>query len=102
MDYFRCNSVFKMTKPFTGCSDEVPNDWLDRYRNVTDLHNLGDKERLVCARLLMKGNAAIWYSAHKQQIKTYADFEDQFLRRLMTVGLLQMHYLGAINTITKL
>ena len=78
---FRGNSIFNMIEPFRGNSDEVPNDWLDRFRDATDLHNLEDNERLVCARLLMKGNAANWYSAHKQQIKTYADFEDQFLGR---------------------
>ena len=83
MDYtsFKYNSIFNKIKPFRGYLDEVPHDWLNRFRNVTDLHNVEDKKRLVCARLLMKGNAAIWYLAHKQQIKTYADFEDQFLRR---------------------
>ncbi len=78
---FRGNSLFNMIEPFRGNADDVPTDWLDRFRDVTDLQNLDDREKLVCARLLMKGNAANWYSAHKHKISSLAEFEAQFLGR---------------------
>ena len=70
-----------MLEAFRGNPEELPNDWLDRFKDVTDLQNLDDREKLVCARLMMKGNAANWYSAHKQQITTFAEFESHFLSR---------------------
>lgn len=84
---FKSNGLLGIIESFRGHPDEVPNEWLDRFNDVADLQIKDDREKLVCARLMMKGNAANRYSAHWMSICTWADFESHFLSCFAENGL---------------
>lgn len=78
--------LLNMLKLFHGNPKELPKHWLDRLKSITDKHGLVAKEKLLCARLLLQGKAAIWYSAHKKSFSCWDDFQSQFLRRFAING----------------
>ncbi|BDA48963.1 hypothetical protein COCOBI_13-0730 [Coccomyxa sp. Obi] len=79
--------LLKKMKPFYGEPEELPKHWLDMFNSIADKQGLGAKEKLFCARLLLRGNASIWYSVHKKSISCWDEFHSQFLGRFGLDGM---------------
>lgn len=67
---------------FSSASDAyAAYEWLDRFKDVAEMCQWEDLQKLIFARNSLEGQASSWYSAHKSKINTWADFEKLFIDR---------------------